>query len=141
MPEQRLVYFSANRLPAEPGVAMEQIRLILEKSRRNNAVANITGALMFSNGHFAQVLEGPQASVEATFERIQQDNRHGNVTVLQVRAIEKRSFANWSMAYLGSESGNEDIDRIAVESGFRPTSLTGDELFASIEIRLRRYTK
>jgi hypothetical protein len=138
MPEQRLVYFSVNRLPREPAAAKEQIRLILEASRRNNVTVNVTGALMFSNGHFAQVLEGPQESVEATFERIQHDERHGSVTILQFCPIEQRTFANWSMAYLGSEGGGGDFGQIAVESEFQPSALSGDELFASIERRLRR---
>ncbi|MCJ2078787.1 BLUF domain-containing protein [Methylobacterium sp. E-016] len=35
---------------------------------------------MFNAGAFAQVLEGPRRQVEETFERIQCDDRHGDVT-------------------------------------------------------------
>ena len=37
---------------------------------------------MFNSGCFAQVLEGPHHAIQATFERIQCDERHSDVTVL-----------------------------------------------------------
>ena len=46
---------------------------ILAVSRRNNARAGITGALMYSGSAFAQVLEVPRLAVEAIFERIQRE--------------------------------------------------------------------
>src|SRR5262245_9309187 len=63
----RLVYASTSLLSDEPDLACEQIEQILLVSRRNNEVAEITGALLFSDTNFSQVLEGPRAEVERLY--------------------------------------------------------------------------
>ena len=97
----------------------QAVAQILEASQRNNARAGVTGALMFNAGAFAQVLEGPQEGVEGTFERIQCDPRHGDVTVLQCGPAERRGFESWSMAFVGqSSSGQARFSSLSAESGF-----------------------
>jgi hypothetical protein len=102
-----IAYFSRNAQPA--GVALEaEIADILASARRNNVRTGVTGALLFSAGCFAQVLEGPLAAVESIFETIQCDPRHVSITVLHFRPIPERNFGQWSMAYAGTipaESG------------------------------------
>lgn len=39
-------------------------------------------------------------AVESVFERIQQDERHGEVTVLEFAASETRDFGEWSIAHV-----------------------------------------
>jgi hypothetical protein len=46
----------ARLLSDEPDLAREQIEQILLVSRRNNEAAEITGALLFSDTNFSQVL-------------------------------------------------------------------------------------
>jgi hypothetical protein len=94
---RRLVYYSRNRISGAHGAMDGTIRSILAASRVNNARVGVTGALMFNAGCFAQVLEGPSAAVEATFERIQQDERHGEVSLLAYDAVEARLFTEWPM--------------------------------------------
>lgn len=103
----QLVYCSQNtlRTAVGPDVDMRaEIRGILAASRTNNGRDGVTGALLFSAGCFAQVLEGPLDAVERTFERIQCDPRHGAVTVLRCSRVPEREFGEWSMAYAGDES-------------------------------------
>ncbi|MGY2052022.1 BLUF domain-containing protein [Methylobacterium sp. JK268] len=127
----RLVYASRNLL--KPGEAEAAIAQILDASRRNNRTAGVTGALMFNAGAFAQVLEGPRRGVEATFERIQRDLRHSDVTVLQCGPAERRGFADWAMAFVGqSEEGRARWSRLARESGFDPGRLDGDAVLAML---------
>ena len=78
----RVLYCSRTVIPAEPDAGVHVIRSILATARRRNASDGITGGLMFSKGCFAQVLEGPMGAVTETFERIQQDERHGEVSLL-----------------------------------------------------------
>jgi len=66
----RRVYASTSLLSGEPDVAREQIEQILLVSRRNNEAAEITGALLFSDTNFSQVLEGPRAEVERLYETL-----------------------------------------------------------------------
>ncbi|MCJ2054041.1 BLUF domain-containing protein [Methylobacterium sp. J-070] len=124
----RLVYASKNLLTGpEAEAAVEQI---LAASRRNNERVGVTGALMFNGGAFAQVLEGPQKSVEQTFERIQRDPRHGDVTVLEGTPITERGFVNWSMAFVGQSARGQVLwNELAAESGFDLARLSADAVF------------
>ena len=78
----RLVYASTSLLSDEPDVAREQIEQILLVSRRNNEAAEITGALLFSDTNFSQVLEGPRAEVECLYETLNHDPRHKDLLLL-----------------------------------------------------------
>jgi hypothetical protein len=92
-----LVYFSRSTI--QPDGVEAEIRKILDIAREENPKRDVTGALLFSGGFFAQALEGPLSSVESTFERIRKDVRHTDVSVLSCKPITRRSFADWSMAY------------------------------------------
>jgi hypothetical protein len=125
----RLVYYSRNLVGGYEDSLHEAVDDILAKSRRNNALAGITGALMFNAGCFAQVLEGPLKQVEETFERIQQDERHGEVSLLALDSIAARSFPTWAMGFVGSSREQaERYARIGVASGFDPSRMDGDEI-------------
>lgn len=112
----RLVYYSTNRIRGAREEIDAQIDKILETSRRNNGLVGLSGALMFSSGFFGQVLEGPQEAIEATFERIQQDPRHGDVSLLEFSVAGTRCFGDWSMAFVGDAGDqlahwqNEGVD-------------------------------
>ncbi len=99
----QLVYCSRNTISdCQVADVDAEILRILDTSRRNNADDKVTGALLFSAGSFAQVLEGPLPAVERVFERIQRDPRHADVVVLHVLRSRRRDFADWSMAYAGT---------------------------------------
>lgn len=125
----RLVYYSRNRLGGPSEAVAAQIRQILGASQTNNAKVGVTGALMFNRGCFAQVLEGPQGAVETTFERIQRDERHGEVSLLSFGAVDGRGFPNWSMAYVGASAAQDAFARMAGETGFDPARMSGDRIF------------
>ena len=94
----RLVYVSRAAADLLEDDHRASVRSILETSRRNNAAADVSGALLFGGGHFAQILEGPAEAVEATFERIQLDDRHTRVNLIDFAPAGERRFASWSMA-------------------------------------------
>jgi len=75
------------------------LNAILTVARRNNKALDITGLLMFNGKRFLQVIEGPTASVEQTFARIQRDSRHRAHVVLSRKAVDRREFGDWSMAF------------------------------------------
>ncbi|WP_375454207.1 BLUF domain-containing protein [uncultured Methylobacterium sp.] len=129
----RLVYASKNLLRGSESEIAAAVIQILETSQRNNAKVDVTGALMFNAGAFAQVLEGPRRAVEATFERIQRDERHTDVTVLQCGPAESRGFPNWSMAFVGqSATGHALWHSLAADSGFDLARLDGDQIFTAL---------
>lgn len=94
-----LSYISNSIVP--PGVPQQrQFGQILEISRAKNPRLSITGALLFHDERWLQVLEGGREKVEALFATIRSDNRHDNVVHQGTLAIDERQFASWSMAFL-----------------------------------------
>ncbi len=97
----RLTYVSRNAMAGQAHQLDEEIGRILASSRRNNARVGVTGALLFSADCFAQALEGGSITVQDLFEQIQWDTRHADSVVLEAGPVERREFADWSMAYAG----------------------------------------
>ncbi len=110
----RILYCSRNLIDEGGDRSNQAIGQILEKARTNNRRRNVTGALLYNAGYFAQVLEGPKVAIEQVFERIQQDPRHGEVTVIDCSAIDLRDFPEWSMARVQTVS--ESQAAIAVDA-------------------------
>ena len=72
---------------------------LLRKSRENNQRLEITGLLLYRGGNFMQLLEGPEAAVDALAAHIGRDPRHGNVIRLIRRRAERRLFPTWAMGF------------------------------------------
>jgi hypothetical protein len=114
MPEKlySLAYFSRNTMVGTRQQLRAGIEQILASSRRNNASYGVTGALLFGDGCFAQVLEGRREDVETLFEAILHDPRHRDVTVMDMHPVEQRSFGQWAMAFGG-------VDGLSYDPGIR----------------------
>ena len=129
----RLVYYSRNTVVGDEETLANAITSILAKSQVNNQRVGVTGALMFNSGCFAQVLEGSQSAVEEVFERIQQDERHSDVSLLAFDPAPFRAFEDWSMGFVGASV--HDAARygaLVQESGFDPARMTGEALFETL---------
>ena len=100
----RILYCSRNSMTRSMEEQKSEIANILAKSRSNNSTRGITGALLFNSGFFAQVLEGPLEHVEKTFETIQRDMRHDDISVLECGNVPQRDFPEWSMAYASTDA-------------------------------------
>ena len=108
----RLVYVSTSLLAGDPR-EREHVAHILMSSRRNNAETEVTGALLATESHFSQVLEGERKAVEETFDRIVNDFRHRDITVVLAEPLNARQFPEWSMAYIGpSQSAAQAVARV-----------------------------
>ncbi|GAA4903226.1 FAD-dependent sensor of blue light [Actinomycetospora succinea] len=105
-PVFRLIYQSHSRIPKSdrPTVLGE----IFSTARSRNKGADITGALLITDHYFAQVLEGPQGTVEELYGRISADPRHERLAVLDSGTVDERAFGKWSMAQV-SAAGHADI--------------------------------
>jgi hypothetical protein len=74
---------------------------IVASARARNDELGLTGALIYTRTHFAQVLEGEAEAIDAKMASIRADSRHRNLNVVADEVIEVRHFADWSMAYSG----------------------------------------
>jgi hypothetical protein len=77
---------------------------VLGESRRNNVRVGVTGMLLYTEGTFFQVLEGPAVSVDATFATIAADARHTRAVIIIRERIARRAFGEWSMGYVTATS-------------------------------------
>ena len=137
----QLIYIS----DARPGLSSDEIDNILDASRKNNALADISGVLVAAGGKFLQALEGPFDRVEERFAIIAKDTRHLNVTRMMAMPIERRSFAEWSMGWYNSTMGDPLHDRIrkfdttadalAIQSGANPMTEALIQFFAERQLR------
>jgi hypothetical protein len=143
----RLIYCSRNVIAqavpdaATPDGLERAIRAILSTARRLNAANNVTGALLFTEAGFAQVLEGPRDVVERTFERIGADPRHANVTVLSFTPTERRSFPDWPMGFCSqaSQGATDPLAHFLADASFAgPRATTGSDVLRMLESVVRR---
>ena len=78
---------------------------LLAQTRKKNMELHVTGMLMYSNGTFIQALEGDKKDVDLVYAAIQQDTRHKNLIEIISGEQEKRTFPDWSMAFLTPTPG------------------------------------
>lgn len=99
----RLAYLSRWDVKNEDGSpSMDGFKDVLAKSRENNQAGELTGILLHSDGALIQVIEGPMATIEATFERICQDMRHTELKLIDYVPVHKRHFGDWMASELGT---------------------------------------
>ena len=70
---------------------------ILTISRVRNSKADITGTLICRADMYLQLIEGPDAAIQATYQRITMDDRHVEINLLLSRAVTERLFPKWAM--------------------------------------------
>lgn len=125
---RRLLYISTMRAP----LAATDVGEILRVSRANNARDDITGLLIVGNNRFLQLLEGPAAAVDRTYDRIKQDPRHFAAVTLDDREGDTRLFPEWAMgeAMLADGVPKTLLDRIE-----DPTLRAQFESFSDMQAR------
>ncbi len=99
MPLTTVIYISTSTL--DEAVAEAEARAIVSTSVVKNRQLRLTGALLFTGRHFAQVLEGCDPALDSLLAKLAKDPRHDNIMVAQRAPIAERRFPNWSMAYFG----------------------------------------
>ena len=70
---------------------------IMITSVNNNKRDQITGALICRSDLYLQYLEGPTKSIDDTFNKIKNDDRHVEIKVLKEGVHAKRLFPKWAM--------------------------------------------
>jgi hypothetical protein len=126
----RLTYYSRVSIEGGAQSIAERIEDILIVSVANNRRDDVTGALIYDGTWFAQVLEGAEALVAATFERILRDPRHADVRLVKLQPVADRRFAGW-MTLIALNNENLDVFRHYGESErfapqLMPTERLGD---------------
>ncbi len=83
-----------------PNVSPSCIADIVRVARRTNAQMSISGLLVFDGWRFCQYLEGPETHVRSLMEKIIQDPRHHQISVLHQGPFPgPRHYQGWAMGY------------------------------------------
>ena len=101
----QLIYVSAALKLFAPAELRELLRLARIKNQR----LDVTGMLLYHQGSFLQVLEGPAAAVNPLLETIGADQRHHKLMLLLRREIEARNFADWKMGFVDVAAQSESL--------------------------------
>jgi hypothetical protein len=116
-----LIYVSSAVVP----LSSEELSDLLARTREKNIRSGITGLLLYKDGNFMQMLEGEEATVRATYARIQRDPRHRGLLTLLQGPLAERQFPGWSMAFRNLNAA--DARTIPGYSEFLNTPLNGAE--------------
>ncbi|GAA4037414.1 BLUF domain-containing protein [Hymenobacter glaciei] len=110
-----MLYTLIYRSQASRAVHEVTLPPLLRKARLHNERARLGGLLLYANGEFMQVLEGPEPALSQLYARIQADPRHYAVRTLAYGPIAERAFPDWRMAYAPADA--KALEKI---TGFMP---------------------
>lgn len=96
----RVVYLST----AVGVLRADELDRIYLRAKVANAGADITGLMLFHEGIFLQVLEGPAAGIASLMERVRRDRRHSGLTILESGPVTRRHFANSPMQFISARN-------------------------------------
>lgn len=99
---EQIVYTSR----AAAGVSGAGVFDIVATSARNNPGREVTGFLIFSDGEFLQLIEGPPNQLDRLLATLRTDLRHRDLEVLSRRPVAQRTFANWQMRRFDTDLGD-----------------------------------
>ncbi len=106
------------------GASVDTLDRILQTSRANNVRDGITGALVISEKHFLQLLEGDRFAVGQCFMRITQDDRHHGIQLISSGDAEHRLFLEWSMHRIETSRIKQEIlSRYTINGTFDPVRM------------------
>jgi hypothetical protein len=77
---------------------------IRDAGLRHNEPAEVFGVLLYRDGVFVQLLEGPREAVESTLGRIHDDPRHTNIRVIHRGPCMSQTYRHYSMGVFTDES-------------------------------------
>lgn len=90
-----LIYVSK----AKKNVDYEEIMKILTHSWKYNHNSYISGMLLYDNGYFIQIIQGPIATIDRLYARISKDPRHSNIKLVGEELLSTRNCTGWGIGF------------------------------------------
>ena len=106
----RLVYSSKKAIK----FSKIDIHELMFHARIFNSNHDITGLLLFDGTYFVQFLEGSNEDISLLYEKIEEDTRHKEVTLIFKELFPERIFDDWSMIYknISSEFPVQNLKKV-----------------------------
>lgn len=102
----RLIYKSRST----GSINREIVRNILNTSSELNEKEGLTGALLATDTHFLQVLEGGFKELNEAFFRIARDPRHDSIQLISFGPAARQIFKGWYMRGFGIFDLNLELE-------------------------------
>lgn len=126
----RLIYTSK----VAPSVKNDDLDDIMEKATSSNRENDVSGILVYSHKSFLQVLEGGRAEINTLYNKIVQDERHSEVTLLEYTEITERSFQDWDMKLFLETNINKTSNlKFSATDGFNPFNMSGKSAYGFLK--------
>lgn len=91
----QLVYISK----ALKSLSKAELTALLRQANANNKKVGISGILVYKDDQFVQVLEGEETIIRRLFEKISEDPRHTEISILSQGHIPQPEFPDWAMGF------------------------------------------
>jgi hypothetical protein len=96
---RQVVYVSKAARP----LSARDLQALAEVARENNRRIGVSGALLFVDDTFMQILEGDSEVLDGLLEAIRSDDRHRDLRILSDKQHERRYFEGWSMGLVNPQ--------------------------------------
>jgi hypothetical protein len=113
----------------------QDLATLLEKARINNHSLNITGMLLYKDGNFMQLLEGPRDAIDGLLLKIESDPRHRGMLRLLQQDRPEREFSDWAMGFKSLDPSS--VCDIPGYSDFLDLPLNSDEFLQKPSLSLK----
>jgi len=103
-----LIYVSK----AEDNVDYDEILNILTHSWKYNHNSYISGMLLCDDKHFIQIIQGPIATIDKLYARIENDSRHTDIKLIGEELLYERDCSGWGIGFYE----NQEVANMFYES-------------------------
>jgi hypothetical protein len=107
-------------------LTVNDLEEILTDARTGNQARNVSGALVYVDDVFFQLIEGDKEVIQNLMASIASDSRHHSVKVFYEAEVDVRAFESWSMAYLSATA-----EQMSTWAGF-PGTTTVEKLLVDV---------
>ncbi|SON54471.1 Sensors of blue-light using FAD [Hartmannibacter diazotrophicus] len=125
----RFTFYSENAVKNSNISSADHIKNILVTCSRNTLASGLSGALIFNDRHFVQVMEGERSMLTRSVLNIIKDERSRDVVLVKAAPISVRRFPGWTVGYAGH---TEKLDAIylkhGVTAGLDPTRMSATSI-------------
>ena len=108
---RQIVYISQ----ATHAFAQAELDELVKVSQDNNKKYGITGAMLYLENSFIQVIEGEDSVVAQLLKNLYADSRHRDIRIVSDSVVPARNFQNWSMGIV--QPPQEERTRVRDELG------------------------
>ncbi len=116
----RLIYCST----ATPASSADELPRLIERSKANNQMHDITGVLCFNSRFFLQSIEGGRELINELFGRIHHDPRNQHVVLLKYEQVSIRAWSQWQSNFLTpTRELSHMLKRYSPQSVFNPYNM------------------